>query len=139
MPVLLKAAGAALFAVGAIGIVVPVLPTTIFWILAVLCLVRAGDPRAARILEHPRFGPGIRLFLEHGAMTRPAKLASLGGMGLGAVLLMPVAPALPAAAASGWAVLILSALCVATRPEPAPAAVRAGATASPPAPALPRR
>ena len=124
MPTLLKAAGAVLFAVGAVGILVPVLPTTVFWILAALCLARASDPRAARILDHPRFGPGIRLFLEHGVLTRPAKLASLAGMALGAALLAPVAPAAPAAAAAGWGVLALSALYVAGRPEPA--AVRVG-------------
>ncbi|HYC02181.1 MAG TPA: DUF454 family protein [Azospirillaceae bacterium] len=116
---LLKIAGSALLALGGIGLLLPVLPTTVFWIAAALCFLKAGDRRAARLLDHPRLGPSIRLFVEHGAVTRPAKVAALGGMLLGAALLAPLATTMPATAAAGWAVLALSALFVATRPEPA--------------------
>ncbi|MGQ9367443.1 DUF454 family protein [Azospirillum sp. ST 5-10] len=126
MPFLWKSAGAGLFAVGAVGLAVPVLPTTGFWILAVLCFARAGDRRAARILAHPRLGPAIRLFLDEGAMTRPAKATALGGMAVGAAALAPLAPTHPALAAAGWAALAVSALYVASRPEPVPAAARTG-------------
>ena len=126
MPRLWRLAGTALLALGAIDITLPVLPTTIFWILAVPCFLRAGDARAAWILDHPRFGPAIRLFIERGAMTRAAKLVALGGMGIGATALVPVLAASPWAAIVGWAVLALSALFVVSRPEPSLATVGSG-------------
>lgn len=114
----LKGLGIALFLLGALGIVVPLLPTTIFWILAVLCLSKAGDARAARILCHPRFGPPIRRFLADGSMSRQSKLAASGGLTLGAVALVPISVAMPVLAYAVWAVLALAGVYILTRPEP---------------------
>jgi uncharacterized membrane protein YbaN (DUF454 family) len=122
---LFRTAGTLLFMVGAVGIVVPVLPTTVFWIIAVLCFVKAGDPRARRLLDHPHFGPAIRLYLERGAMTRRAKRTALVAMGASAVLLGTFAGSNPVAAGSGWAALAVAVLYVALRPEPDPAAASA--------------
>ncbi|MEN8822313.1 MAG: YbaN family protein [Abyssibacter sp.] len=63
---------------GLIGIVVPGLPTTVFILLAAWAATR-GSPRLQAWLEHhPRFGPAIRNWREHGTVPRSAKrLATL--------------------------------------------------------------
>ncbi len=76
----LMAAGMVAFAVGAIGIVVPLLPTTIFWILAAVCFARSAPRWQRWIYQHSRFGGPIRDFMENGVIRRHAKLAALAGM-----------------------------------------------------------
>ena len=76
---------------GAIGALRPLLPTVPFLILSAFCLAR-GHPRLeAWLVEHPRFGPPIRAWRHHRAISVPAKRAALLAFtvsaGLGAVLL----------------------------------------------------
>lgn len=109
--------GWALFGLGLIGLAVPVMPTTIFWILAVLAL-READPRLTeRILSWPRVGPAIANFIDHGAISSAGKTAALGGLGLGGVVAS-------LSLGAGWplwvclSVLIGVAAYILTRPEP---------------------
>jgi hypothetical protein len=83
----LLAGGWLLFALGGVGIALPVLPTTVFWIGAIWCWSRSAPHLTRRILSHPRFGRPVYLFIEHGAMTRQGKWTALGGMSLGFALL----------------------------------------------------
>ncbi len=83
----LKACGWLLFLLGILGIFLPVMPTTVFWIGAVWCWSRSAPHLTHRILSHPRFGAPVQRFIEHGEMTRQGKLAAIGGMGLGFLLL----------------------------------------------------
>ncbi|MER3466093.1 MAG: DUF454 domain-containing protein, partial [Armatimonadota bacterium] len=55
-PVLL-AAGFLFMSVGAVGVLIPGLPTTIFVILAAWCFARSNPELERRLLEHPRLGP----------------------------------------------------------------------------------
>ncbi len=58
---------------GLIGIVLPGLPTTVFILLAAWAATR-GSPRLQAWLErHPRFGPAIRNWRDHGTVPRSAK------------------------------------------------------------------
>lgn len=117
--------GASVFLLlGMIGLVLPVMPTTIFLLLSVWCLLKLGDHRAGWLLDHPRLGPPLRLFLEHGAMTRGGKLAALGGLSLGAGMLLLMAGSHPWLAGGGIGSLALVAIYLATRPEPRPRTVR---------------
>ncbi|MQP67455.1 DUF454 family protein [Niveispirillum sp. SYP-B3756] len=111
---------------GIIGIVLPVLPTTIFLILAVICLIRAGDHRAERLLAHPRYGAPIRLFLDHGAITRRGKALALGGISLGMAFLVPLALSLPWLGVGSMAILVTAASYIITRPEPLAVPVQQG-------------
>jgi uncharacterized membrane protein YbaN (DUF454 family) len=111
--------GASLFLIlGIVGMVLPVMPTTIFLILAVICLLRAGDHRAQSLLDHPRYGAPIRLFLDHGAITRRGKALALGGISFGMAFLVPVVLALPWLGVSAMVALITAACFIVTRPEP---------------------
>ena len=77
---LLRLSGMGLLGLGAIGLVLPVWPTTIFWILAAMCFARSHPPTRDWIYARPGFGKVIEDFTEHGVMNRRSKLAALGGM-----------------------------------------------------------
>jgi len=70
-------------ALGAIGVVVPLLPTTIFWIIAVGCFTRSEPALARWLLRHRQAGPALRAWFEQGAISRSGKWAASGGLTLG--------------------------------------------------------
>lgn len=107
---------------GIIGIFVPGLPTTVFVLVSAWAAAH-GSQRLHRWLHaHPRFGPVIRDWQAHGAVSRRAKwLASLTMAACAAVLLaiMPLFPA------HRWWMTLLPIACMAAvaawlwlRPEP---------------------
>ena len=55
--------GGLLLATGAIGIVTPGLPTTVFWIGAVVCFLKTRPGSVRPILRTPVVGPAIKGFL----------------------------------------------------------------------------
>ena len=70
---ILIACGVALLALGAVGIVIPVLPTTPFVLLAAGCF-SASSPKAYRFLVRNRFfGPYIAHYRSGGGISRAAK------------------------------------------------------------------
>lgn len=74
-------------AVGAIGLAVPVLPTVPFLILAAWAASKSSPALERRLLAHPRYGPHIRAWREHGAVPRRAKWLATLGMAASAVML----------------------------------------------------
>jgi uncharacterized membrane protein YbaN (DUF454 family) len=58
--VLLIAAGALSLALGVVGIVLPVLPTTPFLLLASFCFLKSSRRLHRWIMENRHFGPRIR-------------------------------------------------------------------------------
>ena len=75
-------AGAVSLALGLIGAVLPVLPTTPLVILAAFCFAK-GSPRLALALEtHRVFGPMILEWREKGAIAPKYKATALVMMGL---------------------------------------------------------
>lgn len=64
--------------VGIVGIFVPGLPTTVFVLIAAWAATRGSQRLHDWLLGHPRFGPSIRNWREHGAVSRRGKrLATL--------------------------------------------------------------
>lgn len=64
--------------VGIVGIFVPGLPTTVFVLVAAWAATRGSQRLHDWLLGHPRFGPSIRSWREHGAVSRRGKrLATL--------------------------------------------------------------
>ena len=68
------------FILGWLGVFLPGLPTTIFWIIAAVAFLRTNKRMYARIIAHKRFGPGIRLFVEEGRISRRGKIISISAM-----------------------------------------------------------
>ena len=60
-------------AVGVVGIFVPLLPTTVFLLLAAACFVRSSDRLYRRLITNRVFGSYIRNYREHRAMPLGAK------------------------------------------------------------------
>ena len=61
-------------AVGVAGLFVPLLPGTLFLILAGACFTHSSPRFEAWLLDHPRFGPPVRQWRATGAIPRPAKV-----------------------------------------------------------------
>ena len=77
--------GWVLVALGVIGAVTPLLPTTIFLIGAAGCFARSSPRLEAWLLDHPQFGKTLRDWRSDGAISRPAKMMACAGMTFGFV------------------------------------------------------
>ena len=114
---LLRSVGFTLFGLGFLGMFVPLLPTTIFWILAVWAFAGSSPAWRQRILDHPRFGAAVGEFVDHQVLRRSGKYCAIvgiyGGLGLSTWILQLSAP---------WALglalgLLPLAIYLVTRPE----------------------
>lgn len=112
------ALGCLMLLLGFVGAFLPVMPTTIFLILAAWFFARSSPRLEAWLLDHPRFGPGLRRWREEGAVPRRAKWMAWLGMAAGYALFLLVAQPGAWLAAGVAAVMIASGLYVGTRPEP---------------------
>ncbi|WP_144098089.1 YbaN family protein [Croceicoccus sediminis] len=77
---------------GAIGVVLPLLPTVPFMILAAFCFARSSPRLEAWLVEHRHFGPHIRAWREKGAISRRGKTAALAAFAVSIVLAFAFAP-----------------------------------------------
>lgn len=77
-------------ALGAIGAVLPLMPTTVFLLIALWAGARASPRFRYRLLRHPRYGPVLRDWQRHGALTPRAKALACCAMGM-SVLIMYLA------------------------------------------------
>jgi uncharacterized membrane protein YbaN (DUF454 family) len=73
----LYGAGFFFLGIGIAGYFVPMLPGTIFLILAASCFVRSNEKMYRWVTEHKVFGKLVKEFLETGAMPRKAKVISI--------------------------------------------------------------
>jgi uncharacterized membrane protein YbaN (DUF454 family) len=69
-------AGWLAFLVGAVGVVVPLLPTIAPWILAAFFFSRSSPRLDAWLVSHPVAGPHILSWRERGAISRRGKMAA---------------------------------------------------------------
>lgn len=111
-------AGWLMLVLGFIGALLPLMPTTIFLILAAWCFARSSPRLEAWLLAHPYFGPTLSAWREHGAISRRAKLLACCGMMLGFVLFWLGAQPTAWLAALVGAALLACAWYVVSRPEP---------------------
>ncbi|KAB2700843.1 YbaN family protein [Brucella haematophila] len=81
--VLFLVLGFVMLALGIIGALLPVMPTTIFIILAAWFFARSSPRLEARLLRDPRFGPLIIKWRDRGAIPPKAKLYACLGMTFG--------------------------------------------------------
>ncbi|MEM7302996.1 MAG: YbaN family protein [Pseudomonadota bacterium] len=103
--------------VGLIGIVVPLLPTTVFLLIAAFCFARGSERLHSWLLDHPKLGPPIEEWNRHGAISKNAKrlaaISMLATLGISWVL-----------GAAGWIIAVQAVVLAAvatfllTRPLP---------------------
>lgn len=117
--------GCLMLTLGLIGALLPLMPTTIFLIMAAWCFARSSPAWEAWLLNHGHFGPPLRAWHEQGAISRPAKCTACAGMSGGFVLFWIGAHPSAWLAAGVAAMLVASALYVVSRPDPEPVAVDA--------------
>jgi hypothetical protein len=65
---------------GIAGIVLPLVPTTPFLLLAAFAFARSSDRLHAWLVDHPRLGPPIQDWHAHGAIGRRAKWLAAAAM-----------------------------------------------------------
>lgn len=109
-------AGLALTGLGIAGYLLPVMPGTIFLILAAACFARSSERLETWLVNHPRLGPSVTAWRKNGAISRRIKVIAITSMvvSFGLLLLAHLSPEWMAAAG---VLLLASALFVATRPE----------------------
>lgn len=102
-------AGGLCLLTGLLGVVLPLLPTTPFVLLAGFCFSQSSQRLDTWLLTHPRWGASVRAWRERHAVPPVAKKAALTAMLLSSVLaggLLPVAlawvPAACCAAVAWW-------------------------------------
>jgi uncharacterized membrane protein YbaN (DUF454 family) len=114
---------------GFIGALVPLMPTTIFLILAAWFFARSSPRLEAWLLGHPRFGASLRAWRDSGSIPASAKAMACTGMAVGFVAFwLGTHPGFWLAVAA-MAFLLASAAYVLSRPTaPAGASREAGRT-----------
>ncbi|MBF0094866.1 MAG: YbaN family protein [Alphaproteobacteria bacterium] len=65
---------------GLLGVVLPVLPTTPFMIVALWCFARSSERFHAWLFHHRLFGPPLRKWDQHRVIPVVAKIAAVSGM-----------------------------------------------------------
>jgi hypothetical protein len=69
-------------ACGVAGIVLPLVPTTPFLLVAAYAFARSSPRLHAWLLAHPQLGPPIESWQAHGAISRSAKTTAIVVMGV---------------------------------------------------------
>lgn len=105
------------FAIGFAGMFLPLLPTTVFMLLALGCASR-GSPRFARyIREHPQIGPTLVAWERERAIPLRARIMAVSMLAISMLIILFTLPVL-AVKIPLLIFLSLLALWLATRPEP---------------------
>jgi uncharacterized membrane protein YbaN (DUF454 family) len=77
------AGGIACVGLGVIGVLLPIMPTVPFLLLAAFCFARSHPVWEQRLLDHPRYGPSLRDWRERQAISRRAKISAVVAMTAG--------------------------------------------------------
>lgn len=102
---------------GAIGVIIPILPTTPFLIVAVWAFSRSSPVFAERIRSHPVVGPYIRDWQDSGVIPLQAKILACLMMGGASLYLLRWSGAPPWVGIGASVAMALVAVYVVTRPS----------------------
>ncbi|MEM8811195.1 MAG: YbaN family protein [Pseudomonadota bacterium] len=111
------AAGFACVGLAFVGAVLPIMPSTVFVILAAGCFARSSPRFEAWLMNHPQFGPSLTAWRVHGAIPPRAKALAVMGMALGYGLFWASVDPGPGLAIAVAALIGASAVFVLTRPS----------------------
>lgn len=106
-PAGVRAVGFLFLGLGLVGALLPLMPTTVFLIMAAACFARSSLRMEAWLIRHPRSGPTLTAWRTGGAIPRKAKALAILGMSLGgAVFVATVHPSVRLATAAASALLL---------------------------------
>jgi len=104
-------------ALGGLGVVLPLLPTTPFVLVAAFAFANSSDTLHQWLLDHNIFGPSIANWQRYGAISRSAKVLSL--LSMVAVLVISLVMAVPAFVIAVQALVVgACSLFIISRPLP---------------------
>lgn len=110
------ALGATSLALGAVGLVLPLVPTVPFLLLAAFCFARSSERMHRWLITHPTLGPPIVNWQRNGAIGRRAK--KLATLSIAVGLLISVALGVRQIVLAIQAAVLLAVLVfIWTRPE----------------------
>lgn len=111
-----RAVGIGSVGAGALGTVVPLLPTTPFLLLAAWAFARSSPRWRAWLVEHPRFGPALHAWQTRRAIPRRARRLALLSLALGLVVSILLAVPAPILVLQGLAAVVVT-LFLLSRPS----------------------
>lgn len=76
------------FVFGVIGLALPGLPSTVFWVVSAICFSRSSPKMYQRILTLPRVGSAIEDFITYGVIKRRSKKVAITGMAVMAIIIL---------------------------------------------------
>lgn len=108
------------FALGIIGAFLPVMPTTLFMIMALWAFANSSERLHAWLYNHPKFGPALQHWDQHRVIPVHAKIAAIGGMAISLVYMLVFSNAPPLAIAATVSFIAYGAFYVLTKPSNIP-------------------
>ncbi len=115
--IILIAIGIVSLALGGLGVVLPLLPTTPFVLVAAFAFANSSESLHQWLLDHNVFGPLIANWRRHGAISRVAKTVAV--LSMAAILILSVLLAAPTLVIVVQAVILAGcALFIVSRPLP---------------------
>ncbi|MGI9203782.1 MAG: YbaN family protein [Woeseiaceae bacterium] len=104
-------------ALGAIGVFVPLLPTTPFVLVSAIAFANSSDTLHQWLIDHDIFGPLIANWRRHGAISRTTKIISILSMAV--IILISLLMAVPTHVLVVQAIVLsVSATFIVSRPLP---------------------
>jgi hypothetical protein len=113
------ALGVVCVGLGIVGAFLPVMPTTVFMLIAVWAFSKSSARLERWLLDHPKFGPRIHEWRAHRTIPLPVKLTAWGSMAASLTVMFLVG-ASSIAIAGAASVMLIGAVYIASRPSKPP-------------------
>jgi len=108
---------------GFVGVVLPLLPTTPFLLVAVWAFSKSSPKLRRWLFAHPRFGHHLRNWFDQGAISRQAKIVSITFMTLSVGFSLLLSESLYLTISLG-VIMVATATFILTRPTPEAVAIK---------------